>query len=270
MSELVKLAATFGPAVQSAMQEQGALLVAQTHGFMIEEANTKLHSRRAMFVDHLSHFQLDDDTFVINLEAKYAWIDSGLPAGSMLDDLLKSKSAKRAKDGSTYVVIPFQQNKAPTATPFAQQSLTDTLKRVMKQKGIPYGKLEMDGAGKPKLGFLHRFDIKDMPLKTQGPWGGNSQGKGPVGAPMQGPTGIPFLKGINIYQREHIDEAGNKSVKKDIVTFRIASNKHYSQGRWERPEMQGVHIFESAEKWACDQWDNEIVPTIISMVIAKV
>jgi hypothetical protein len=183
----------------------------------------------------------------------------------MLDGLLKSKSAKRAKDGSIYVVVPFEHKKGPTQLTPAQASLTETLRATMKQKKIPYGNLEKGPGGSPKLGLLHSFDINSAPMATQGPWGGHSQGKGPLGAVQQGPTGIPLLQGVRVYQREVTDKAtGKKSVKKSIVTFRIASSKHRAQGRWEQPGQEPLNLFDDAKEWAEKQWADEMVPAILA------
>lgn len=269
MSALISAASELGPAIKQAMKEQGALLVAQTRGHITEEVNKRLHTRRAMYIENLSHFQ-DGDTWIINLNAKALWIEEGKQPGSMLDDLLKGKNIKRASDGSAFVVVPFELNKGPTQLTPAQQTLTDTLKSVMKQKGIPYGKLESDASGKPKVGLLHRFDIMNAPLKTEGPWGGSSLGHGAVGDVQQGPTGIPFLQGVNVYQKEVTNAAGEKHVKKSIVTFRIASSKHRAQGRWEHPGLDACNFFEEAEKWSMDTWSRDIVPAIIDSIVSKI
>src|SRR4051794_21540358 len=105
------------------LKEEAQLLVKQTYAHLVEKARDRLHTRKALFLDHLKYFPLDDKTFVVSLDAKARWIDDGMDAHSMLDDLLKSKKAKRAKDGSTYVVVPFQQNKAPTQQTSAEQNL---------------------------------------------------------------------------------------------------------------------------------------------------
>jgi len=269
VSSLISVAGGLKSAMEKAVKEQVALLVAQTRGHITEEVNKRLHTRRAMYIENLSHFQ-DGDVWVISLAAKAVWIEEGMPEHSMLDDLLKSKNVKRAKDGSAYTVVPFELNKGPTQLTPAQQTLTDTLKSVMKQKGIPYGKLEMDAGGSAKTGLLHKFDIMDAPMKTQGPWGGSSLGHGAVGEVQQGPTGIPFLQGVNVYQRQVTDAAGQKHVKKSIVTFRVASSKHRGQGRWEHPGLEPCNFFEEAREWANEQWDKEICPAILDSILSQV
>ena len=263
------LGANLEGAAKAAIKEQGALLVAQTHAFIIERASQRLHTRRGMYVEALSHFQDGEGNFIISLNKKAVFIEDGMPAHSLLDDLLKSKKAKRAKDGSVYVVVPFELKKGPTQLTPAQISLSETLKSTMKKLKIPYGSLEKDANGTPKQGLLHRFDINDGPPKTQGPWGGSSQGHGPLGAVQQGNTGIPFLQGVNVYQRETENPDGSKSVKKSIVTFRVASSKMKGSGKWDHPGLEPCGFFEEAVEWGQHQWDTEIVPAIIDQISAS-
>ena len=144
-------------------------------------------------------------------------------------------------------------------------SLSDTLNKEMKSRFIDFVKIEKDDSGQAKLGLLHKFDIKDKPIKqTNSP----GQGKGPVGQPMQGPTGIPLLQGVRVYQRKVKNKDGSESVKKEIMTFRIVSSKHKSQGRWDHPGLQAVKLMDEAYQWALKTWETAIVPQI-SAQIAK-
>lgn len=266
LSAIAALGSGLEGATKKALAQFVPLLVAQTRARIVEQTATRLHTRRSMYVEALHHFQESPNIWIVQLDAKATWIESGMPAHSMLDDLLKGKNVKRAEDGSTYVVVPFEHKGGSTQMTPAQMTLTETLKATMKQKKIPYGAIEKDSNGSPKLGLLHRFDIMDKPQKTLGPWGGSSLGHGAVGEVQQGPTGIPFLQGVNVYQREVTDKTGAKSVKKSIVTFRIASSKHRGQGRWEHPGVDAVNLFPEAAEWAAGQWSKEIVPQILDAI----
>jgi hypothetical protein len=258
---LLNVGQTLDDASKKAMKQAGSRLIAMTRAHIVEEANKKLHTRREMYLEGLNHFQLDDNTFVVNLDAKVRWIDDGMPEHNMIDDLLKSKSAKRAKDGSKYVVVPFRHGpKGPTQMTPAQKTLLDTIKKELKNRKIDYGKTEMGADGKPKIGLLHKFDIKTQPIKTTNSPG---QGKGPVGSVMQGNTGIPLLQGVRIYQRQVKNKDGSSSVRKDIMTFRVASSKHKGQGKWDHPGTQAIKLMDSAFEWAKKTWDSEIVPQLI-------
>jgi hypothetical protein len=265
ISPLLNLGLSLDDASKSVMKTAGQRLTAMTRAHIIEQAQKRLHTRRQMFVDGLTHFQLDDNTYVVNLDAKVRWIDDGMPAHNMIDDLLRSKSAKRAKDGSKYVVVPFQHKKGPTQLTPAQKTLLDTIKKELKARKIEYGQIETGPDGKPKIGLLHKFDIKTQPIKTSNTPG---QGKGPVGAVMQGPTGIPLLQGVRIYQRPTKNRDGSFSVRREIMTFRIASSKHKGQGRWDHPGNEPLKLMEEAYQWAKQQWEREIVPQL-SLQLSK-
>jgi hypothetical protein len=196
------------------------------------------------------------------------WIEEGMPPHEMIDNLLKSPKAKTSKDGSKYLSIPFKHNKGPTQQTAPQTSLTDTIKSSLKEmnksrsKGnkIPYAKIETNPDGSPKLGLLHKFDIVDKPLKMSNSPG---QGKGPVGAPMQGPTGIPFLKGVRIYQNKN----AQGKVERTIMTFRTVSSKMKGTGRWFHPGLEPVKFLDQAFDWAMKEWETKMKPAIIEMAV---
>lgn len=253
-------------AAEGAMAKAARDLTAATRGKIVELAQEKLHSRRGMFIDALTHFQLDETTFVVNLDKSARWIDDGMDAHDMLEDLLKSKKAKRAKDGSTYVVIPFQHNKAKQSLTPAQQSLLNTIKKELASVGATPNKIEMDSSGKPKLGLVRSLDITKAPVST----GAHPIGAGPKGQVAQGATGgIPLLKGVRIYQKEIKDKNGEAKVGRFVMTFRIASSKHKGGGKWQHPGVGAANLMEEGYKWAMDQFENKIAPQIIAAVVAS-
>ena len=85
---------------KAAFKRWGEMLTQQTRAHIVEEAHKRLHTRRTLFVENLQPLQVDDNTWALNLSAKVRWIDDGLKPHNMVDDLLKSKNAKTAKDGS--------------------------------------------------------------------------------------------------------------------------------------------------------------------------
>ena len=246
--------------VDDAAKQALAHLAAETHAHIVENVQSKLHSTREKYLDALSIQQVDDATWLINLDAKAMWIEEGLQPHEMIDDLLKSPKAKTSKTGSKYMVIPFEHKKGPASSTPAQKSLTDTIKEEFKRRKIPYGKLEMDAAGNPKKGLLHSFDINNAPLKThQGP----GMGHGAVGKVVQGMTGIPHLKGIKVYQKEIKDHATGKSkVVKSIMTFRVVSSTMRGSGRWVHPGLTPKNFFEEAQEWALKTFEEKIKPQL--------
>lgn len=250
------------------MGRAGAKLARATREHIVELAQGKLHTTREKFVKHLTVFPLDqgNNVWVVNLDKKFRWIDDGMEEHEMIDDLLKSNKAKTSKDGSRYLTVPFDHSpgKGKTGTTPAGKTLIDTIRKELKTRGIPFGKLEMDGSGKPRLGTLHNINITKEPAKTMN---GPGQGKGPVGAVRQGPTGIPFLQGIRISQKSVKDsETGKESVKRSIMTFRTVSSKMKGTGRWVHPGLEPKHLMEEGAAWAAQQWERIIGPEMVKAI----
>lgn len=266
ISDLIPLTGA-SEAAQRAIIEGARDLTIATHAHIVEEANKRLHTRRGLFIEALSYFQISDDTWVVSLDAKARWIDDGMPDHNMLDDLLKSPKAKNAKDGSRYIVVPFRHSGGPTQLTPAQMNLLTTIKAHLKDRGIPYGKLEHDASGAPKLGRLHRFDVMKEPIKSHN---GPGQGRGPIGRPIQGPTGIPVLKGISVYQRKITDKQGKESVKREIMTFRVASSKHREQGgRWDHPGLKPMKLMDEGLEWARAHWESKVAPGVLGRLVSS-
>lgn len=249
-------------------------VAAATHAHIIEQANVKLHSRLKPFLDGLKIEAEDENTWVIALDKSVRWIDDGQEPHSMIEDLLTEKPGSKgkvhtAKDGSRYRVIPFDHGpgKGVTSTTSAQQSLISTLKSEMKKKGIPFGKMETNSDGTTKTGLLHSFDIKHAPLKTVG-YGAAGQGWGPVGKVKQGPTGIPFLQGVRVYQNKVQGKDGKEKIKKSIMTFRIVSSKMSGSGRWYHPGLPPENLFEDAVAWAQKEWEENAMPQLVEALLA--
>jgi len=236
-------------------------LAALTHAKITDLAGQKLKSRRKMYVTGLKYEKVDDEVWVVKLDGKVRWIDDGLPQHNMLDDLLKSPKAHRRPDGSKYVIVPFQHgpNMGPGTTTAAQQDLISTVKAEMKARGIPFGTVERNAQGQAKTGKLHSFNISNAPVKSiDGP----GQGKGPIGDVKQGPTGIPLLQGVSVYQS--LDKNGK--AQRQIFTFRIADSRHRDQGRWEHPGTTAVNLMEEGMQWALETWEKEIAPALVDKV----
>ena len=150
----------------------------------------------------------------------------------------------------------------------------------LKKMRIPWKTPERNADGSPKSGMLHRLDINGppRPAGAVGTPTGNAKvpvnqhgyGHGPAGAPMQGPTGIPFLKGLTIQQNPlfnqdgtpKLDAKGKQMASRTFSTFRVVSSKHEGT-KWKYPGIEGTHFFEEALQWAEKQWENEILPQLL-------
>lgn len=261
LSAVLSLRNNLEPKVREAFREAARDLAAQSHAHLVEEAQANLHSSREKYIKGLSLKQVDRDTWVVTLDKSAMFIEEGMMEHEMIDDLLKSKKAKTAKDGSRYVMVPFQHNKGPTSQTPAAKDLTDTIRAELKRRQIPYGKLEMNANGQPKTGLLHSFDIMRMPIKAHV---GPGQGHGQIGDVRQGMTGIPFLQNIRIYQQNIKDpHTGKMSVKRSVMTFRMASSKHKGTGRWVHPGLEARKFFDQTADWALQTWASKIVPDIM-------
>lgn len=263
LGDLIELRQEMEPKTRQVLQEAARDLAMQAHGHILEQVQQKLHSTREKYVAALSFQQEGNDTWLVTLDKSAMWIEEGMEEHSMLDDLLASPKAKTGKDGSRYLVVPFEHKKGPTQQTQAAKDLTNTIKSELNRRKIPYAGIERDASGKPKTGLLHKMDILKAPLKSaEGP----GQGKGPLGAVRQGPTGIPFLQGIRVYQKQVKDKHGKESTKRSIMTFRVASSKHQGTGRWMHPGLEAKRFFEEAADWALKHWVDKIAPDVLERV----
>lgn len=261
--------------VQQEVAAANLKLGATAHAHAVELATNELHSRRETYLKALTFFEADG-VAVLQLDASALWIEEGIKGPwNMLDALLSSPKAKISKDGKRYLVIPFDHSPghgATNTTP-AQLDLVNTVRSEMKRRRIPWAKVERDDNGRPLLGRLHKFSVNDAPLKTHH---GPGQGRGAIGDVRQGPGprqlvggapggGTPFLAGVGVYQK--LGPGG--SVQRSVMTFRVASEDHIGQERWDHPGLEPKRFLERTEKWALEQADNLIVPDLMERIVAR-
>lgn len=261
-------------------------LAIQTKAHIAEQANKKLHTRRGMFIEALSHFQLDDNTWVVQLDASARWIDEGMDEHDMLDSLLKSKKAKKGKDGQNYVVVPFQHNKGAQQLTPAQQTLLATIKKELAKVGTTPNKIETDARGKAKEGLVRTLDINTQPINKRT----NPIGRGQLGDVAQGPTGTPLLQGIRVYQRQVKDKkSGEAKMGRFVMTFRVASDKQRNQfpgnssapwkkvhpdkpndqARWHHPGLEAMNLMQEGMEWAKKEWERKVGPDLLDALVAS-
>lgn len=268
-----------GDRVDVAMKNAARDLTAMAHARSTELASQRLRSRRQLFVESLSMVRVDDSTWMLSLAARAAWIDVGKDPQDMLPALLASSKAKVSKKGQRYLVVPFKVGPAVQNASIVQQETVDAVRAEMKRRNIPWGGVEKDASGRPLYGKLHSFSM-DAPLKgAMGP----GQGHGSVGAPRQGMSarnaavnqgaggfesnksrggGVGMLSGVTVYQRP--TEAGG--TRRDVVTFRVASELHRGSGRWRHPGTKPANIFEDVHHWLVNMWENEVGPAVIASI----
>jgi hypothetical protein len=256
-------------AIQKIGDKAAADLALLTQAKVNELAGERLHSRLEMFRKGLSLKQEDSGVWLIHLDEKAAWIEDGMPAHSLLPDLLNSPKAKTAADGSRYMIIPFANTAGKggaTQTTPVQQGLVAAIKKQLKQEGVSWSRTEVDDQGRPKLGRLHQLKMT-TPNKPHEPKSGHGRGGmgwGSVGSPMVGATNIPFLENAAVYQT--LNSSGK--VERSVMTFRVASSKHEAQGRWQHPGIEPAHILNDAYEFALQELEQHLMPDIIRQIEA--
>ena len=215
-------------------------LASMTHAKTLELATQELGSLQKMYKDNVSFQQLEENIWVVSLDEKALWIEEGRKSGFM-EELLNGKSSKTSASGEKYAVIPFEHSKNPSEQSSRAQQLTNMIKDELKERGINYRKPEYNADGSPKLGLIKRFNVESAKLKE-------SHKDEP-------------LKGVAIYQR--MDKNTGK-VRRDIMTFRVITERHREEGRWIHPGRAGDKLMDKAFEWAMNEWDSKILPEVLA------
>lgn len=255
---------------EAAKAQRNLARAAQAH--IAEQAHRRLHTRLKMYLDGIS-LKEDNGDIIITLDAKVRWIEDGMRPHSMLESLLGSDKARTSKDGNKYLIVPFQLNKKPSQLTPAQQTLLATVTKSLASIGRETGesltpsKIENNADGSPKLGLIRKMDIMGGPLKLSS---GPGMGHGAIGDVRQGPTGIPFLQGVRVYQNKMKGQDGAEKVQRSIMTFRVASEKHLDQGnRWNHPGLQAMNFFEETARWAQNEVDSHLAPALMNQILVQ-
>jgi len=235
------MAETFGELakeVEAAIEQAVKTSSAMTYAKANELAAEKLRSRRKDYQDALSYEEVAPGIWVVSLDESAFWIEEGKTAGSMVDDLLR-KNPKVSKDGTRYKVIPFDHGKAPSQQTNKAKEITALVKKELKALKVPFKKVEYNSDGSPKLGRVFSKNIaSDRPT---------SKAK------------FPALSGLTITQRKL--ESGK--IKRDVMTFRIVTDRHKEEGLWFHPGMPGVKIIDEVFAWINQEFDSKILPEVL-------
>jgi hypothetical protein len=225
--------------VQEALYEGVKALSAMTYARVVELANEKLHSTRQDYINALDYKEISKGVWIVSLSEKMLWLEEGKDPGSMIDDLLK-KNPKIAKDGTKYKVVPFEHSKAPDRMSKHHQSLVNDLRKELKSRNIPFKKIEKNPDGSPRIGKLHTLNIPS-PLPTPR-------------------ASYETFHGLTIYQ--HRTPSG--SIRRDIMTFRVASEKHKQQGKWYYPGLEAYKLMDKAFEASVQEFETSILPSILA------
>ena len=244
------------------MEDEVENLVQETHLFMIEQAQKKLNTTQDIFINAISVDNVGDGIWEFKLDKSAQWIEEGLPAGfDMLDGLLASSKAKQGKNGK-YVIVPFKHSKGGKMSP-QQQALVRKIKSELKSRGATLKKIERNPDGSPKTGLIHKFDIQTADRIKTGKGAGKALAADIVPKGHQGAAGRPYLWGVRVYQKMEERESGGTSVRRDVMTFRTASESQRGR-KWIHPGLKAAGIFEDAMERAREKLAQEILPKVLS------
>ena len=236
-----KLAEAFGEIgekVKFDLRKGVETLALATRAKTQELARDELGSIAEIYLDNLDFTQEGETVWVMTLKKPAMWIEEGRKSGFM-EELLNGKSAKTNKQGQKYAVIPFKHNKGPARQSAKAQELAGQIKEAMRQKNIEWGKIEKNQDGSPRIRKLHSFNVESARAKPE--------------------HKNPLTYGVTVYQTKREDG----TVRRDIMTFRVISEKHKDQGLWIHPGRTGANLFEKAHEWAQQTWENQIMPEIL-------
>lgn len=238
--ELAKQFKEFVAEAKADIEKGVSLLAIQAYEKGKDLASEELKSTRDLFLDNFKRpDEVAPGVHIIWLLEDAAFIEDGLPANfDMKEGLLKSDKAKTSKSGFKYLAVPFSHTKAPTRSTPSAQAVIKRIRENLKKEKVPFKTLELNADGSPRIGKLHSFD-----------WGGNIPGKG----------NTRDLERVSIYQT--VTATGN--VRRDIMTFRTVSGNPASADKWKHPGMEGKKFLDRAADWAMQEWENQILPSII-------
>lgn len=212
-------------------KSQVQVLAASAHSMIVQKATAKLHSTRSTYIDALNIEKIDsspnNEIWAVTLNESAKWIEEGQPKHNMIDYLVNGPKSKVSKEGHRYNVIPFQHNKPNSEMSAAQNKLASYVKTELKRRGLDK---VITKDGKPVLGRAATVDLIDR------------------GSPQSEKTFRPLLQGLTIYQREVKTKSGKTQIKRDIMTFRVASEKQKGTGAWDNPGRAPMNFFEETAR----------------------
>lgn len=236
-----EIAKTFGDLkeeVEATLHEAVRAASVMAYGMVQEEAAQRLKSRLKPYQEALSYMEVIPGVWSVSLDESAFWIEEGMEAHSQYDTLLKG-NAKVSAEGFRYKVIPFEHSKNPSQQTNNARMITTMVKKELKSRGIPFKKIETDAAGSPRVGKLHSFSVPGSPKPSE---------KAKFGA----------LMGVNIYQHK-VDG----KMRRDIMTYRVISEKNRGDGRWEHPGLEAEKILDDVFDKIQRIFDEQILPEVL-------
>jgi hypothetical protein len=201
-------------------------------------------SLNEIYQDNLYMEEISENMVAVGIRQPASWIENGRKGGFM-EELLKN--AKTSKDGNRYKVIPMKQ-KTSSSAPKGMASgdtLVGELKTFLRSQGVPHSKnrsLALDKNGSPRIGRIHSFDIQGM------------RGKKKSAQKLS-----PNLQNISVFQNVN---AKTGKVERNVMSFRVISDKSKSQGKWNHPGRPGEKILQETYQWIQENWRQKVLPEL--------
>lgn len=224
-------------------------------------------------VKNLRWIKVAEGIWVVELDERARWLEEGRKETFMGEWLLKpgAKGVKRAKDGSLYRAIPFKETSGKKDTA-SHPALSQIVRDFAKANKVSLTKIEKDASGQPKLGMIHKLDIRPGDATGYAPGVIYSKPRTEEEARLTGlkpHSGIFKLAGAAVFQNVYEDGklvtdsrrakkiAATKkgAVKKETIVFRTISSKHKAEGRWMYPEVEAAGFMQKAYDHATKQWE---------------
>jgi len=212
-------------------------LATMTHAKANELARDELNSLSKKYMDNLEFSNPAPNLWVVTLKEPAMWIEDGRKSGFM-EELLSGKSSRQGKNGR-YAIVPFEHSKPPTEQSPKAQALAQQIKDALKKEGINWKKIERHEDGSPRIGRLHNINVESARIKPEHK---NSPGMG-----------------VRVYQTK---DPNTGNVRRDVMTFRVITEKHRQAGLWHHPGRQGNKLLDKAFNWAQKTFYKEILPAI--------
>jgi hypothetical protein len=223
---------------------QGAYIQAQS--IADQKMSPELSS---MYKQNLYINQLSENVTEVGIKEEALWIEEGKKGGFM-EELLNHKSGSPPKvsaEGHKYRVIPFKHSATGKSSSISGQAAINELRTFLKKEGIRYSKtraLALDEKGSPRIGRIHSFDIKSMREANKKSVEGLSRN----------------LEGLSIYQNYNPQ---TKRVERNIMTFRVISEKHRNSGKWQYPAGRPKkEVLKDVFRWVEQTWQAKILPEL--------
>jgi hypothetical protein len=213
-------------------------LASMTHAKLQEEARDSLGSLSKKYQNAIEFINPEENLWIVNLKEEAMFIEEGRKSGFM-SELLSGRSSKVNKKGERYAIIPFEHSKSPSEQSQKARKLSEEIKTFLKGQKVSWKKIEYNSDGSPRIGLLHRFNVESARPTPH--------------------SKDPALKGVAIYQNKKSDG----SVRRDVMTFRIITEKHREQGKWFHPGMEGKKLMDKVFDWAIYEWEQTVLPSIL-------